>query len=264
MSFRRLLKEGNTLTKHVQKTGQLLIYGVFSFGVGFLFPVPNGIKTMLSAVDLTQWSPPSKPIVRISIGESLRGNRIGATGLRASERKSERGFSEIFERFWEGFRGFQRFSEVLRGFQRFLRGFQSFLRGFQRSSQRPSQRQISSQRLSVLLPLIVLPLELSPIQDRGRSRNDRGRSRKEKGKIEEIAFSLVSRFWAIFVTLEFVGIFGRMVCADGLCFGARFPLWSWIPPRPPAVKFTNALWHRNITYETKLTDLSLQSYEVHA
>ena len=34
------------------------------------------------------------------------------------------------------------------------------MRGFQRSS----QRQISSQRLSVLLPLIVLPLELSPIQ----------------------------------------------------------------------------------------------------
>ena len=30
------------------------------------------------------------------------------------------------------------------------------------SSRRPSQRQIFSQRLSVLLPLIVLPLELSP------------------------------------------------------------------------------------------------------
>ena len=38
------------------------------------------------------------------------------------------------------------------------------MRGFQRksASQRPSERQISSQRLSVLLPLIVLPLELSP------------------------------------------------------------------------------------------------------
>ena len=36
----------------------------------------------------------------------------------------------------------------------------------QRPSQSPSQRQISSQRLSVLLPLIVLPLELSPIQAR--------------------------------------------------------------------------------------------------
>ena len=81
-------------------------------------------------------------------------------------RGSERGrFSEIFERFLRGFervfRGFERFSEVLRGFQRFLRGFQ-------RSSQRPSQRQISSQRLSVLLPLIVLPLELSP---RGSTKN---------------------------------------------------------------------------------------------
>ena len=45
-----------------------------------------------------------------------------------------------------------------------MRGFQSFLRGVQRfrSSQRPSERQISSRRLSVLLPLIALPLELSP------------------------------------------------------------------------------------------------------
>ena len=86
------------------------------------------------------------------IGESSRGNRIGATGLRASERKSaservservsERaGFQRFlrgFERFLEVFRGFERFSEVLRGFQSFLRGFQRFLRGFQRSSQRPS------------------------------------------------------------------------------------------------------------------------------
>ena len=66
-----------------------------------------------------------------------------------------------FERFLEVFRGFERFSEVFRGFQRCFRGFQRLFRGFQRSSQRPSQRQISSQRLSVLLPLIMLPLELS-------------------------------------------------------------------------------------------------------
>ena len=104
--------------------------------------------------------------------QSLRGNRIGATGLRPSERKSaservseREGFQRFlrgFERFLEVFRDFERFSEVFRGFERFFRGFQRFLRGFQRSSQRPSQRQISSQRLSVLLPLIVLPLELSP------------------------------------------------------------------------------------------------------
>ena len=111
-----------------------------------------------------------------TVGESSRGNRIGATGPRASERKSaservservseREGFQRFlrgFERFLEVFRDFERFSEVFRGFERFLRGFQRFLRGFQRSSQRPSQRQISSQRLSVLLPLIVLPLELSP------------------------------------------------------------------------------------------------------
>ena len=69
----------------------------------------------------------------------------------------------LWEGLWEGVMVFRDFWEVFRGFQRFLRGFQSFLRGFQRSSQRPSQRQISSQRLSFLLPLIVLPLELSPI-----------------------------------------------------------------------------------------------------
>ena len=119
------------------------------------------VPTVLACLQSTQW-----------IGESLRCNRIGATGLRASERKSaservseREGFQRFLrglERFLEVFRGFQRFSEVLRGFQRFLRGFQRFLRGFQRSSQRPSQRQICSQRLSVLLPLIVLPLELSP------------------------------------------------------------------------------------------------------
>ena len=95
-------------------------------------------------------------------GKSLRGNRIGATGLRASERKSASERVSEREGFQRFLRGFERFSEVLRGFQRFLRGFQRFLRGFQRSSQRPSQRQISSQRLSALLPPIVLPLELSP------------------------------------------------------------------------------------------------------
>ena len=44
------------------------------------------------------------------VGESSRGNRIGATGLRASERKSasERVSERVSER---------------EGFQRFLRGF---------------------------------------------------------------------------------------------------------------------------------------------
>ena len=48
-----------------------------------------------------------------SFGESLRRNRIGATGLRASERKSAS--ERVSER--EGFqRGFERFSEAFRGF----------------------------------------------------------------------------------------------------------------------------------------------------
>ena len=50
------------------------------------------------------------------VGESLRGNRIGATGLRASERKSAS--ERVSER-----EGFQRF---LRGLERFFRGFERF------------------------------------------------------------------------------------------------------------------------------------------
>ena len=60
-----------------------------------------------------------------------------------------------FERFLEVFRDFERFSEVLRGFQRFLEVFRGPLRD-------PLRGRFPSQRLSVLLPLIVLPLELSP------------------------------------------------------------------------------------------------------
>ena len=55
-------------------------------------------------------------------------------------------------------RRFERFSEVFRAF---LEVFRDFLEVF-RGPHRDPQRQISSQRLSVLLPLIVLPLELSP------------------------------------------------------------------------------------------------------
>ena len=71
---------------------------------------------MLSAVDRVG----APGISLTTIGESLRGNRIGATGLRASERKSasQRVSERVSER--EGFqRFFERFSEVFRGFQRF-------------------------------------------------------------------------------------------------------------------------------------------------
>ena len=78
-------------------------------------------------------------------------------------------------------------------------------------------------------------------EDRGKIEEDWGkieeRSRKDRGKIEEDRGSCVffsePLFGAIFVTLEFLGTFGRMVCADGLRFGARFRLWSWTPPPPP-------------------------------
>ena len=75
----------------------------------------------------------SRPEVSAFFGESSRGNRTGATGLRASERKSasERVSERVSER--EGFqrflRGFERFLEVFRGFERFseaLRGFRVF------------------------------------------------------------------------------------------------------------------------------------------
>ena len=86
------------------------------------------------------------------IGESSRGNTIGATGRRASEREIC-----LWEDLWEG--GFQRISEVFRqGFQRFSEIFQLFSEVF---SETLSEADLP-QRLSVLLPLIVLPLELSP------------------------------------------------------------------------------------------------------
>ena len=67
---------------------------------------------------------------RTELGESLRGNRIGATGRRASERKSasERVSERVSERggFQRYLRGFERFSEVFRGSQRFLEVFRDF------------------------------------------------------------------------------------------------------------------------------------------
>ena len=57
----------------------------------------------------------SRPVFR----ESSRGNAIGATGPRASERESvsERvSEREIFQRFLEVLRGFERFSEVFSDF----------------------------------------------------------------------------------------------------------------------------------------------------
>ena len=110
-----------------------------------------------------------------------RGNRTeslweGNLPLRGSLRGSL--FSEGF------FRGFQRFLEVLRGFQRFLerfpevfkdfsevfRDFSGIFRGPLRD---PLRGRFPSQRLSVLLPLIVLPLNLSPttIPEKERSRS---------------------------------------------------------------------------------------------
>ena len=73
------------------------------------------------------------------------------------------------ESLWEGNlplrgslrgRGFQRFLEVVRGFQAF-RDFSEVFRGPLRD---PLRGRFPSQRLSVLLHLIVLPLQLSPTQ----------------------------------------------------------------------------------------------------
>ena len=80
-----------------------------------------------------------QPLPKGPVGESLRGNSIGATGLRASERKSasERVSERVSER--EGFqrflRGFERFSEVFRGCERFLEFFERFSEIFERFSE---------------------------------------------------------------------------------------------------------------------------------
>ena len=57
------------------------------------------------------------------------------------------------------FRGLQSSSELFRGFQRFFRDLSEVFKGPLRDLLRGK---FPSQRLSVLLPLIVLPLELSP------------------------------------------------------------------------------------------------------
>ena len=59
------------------------------------------------------------------LGESLSGNRIGATGLRASERKSASERVSEREGFQRFSRGFERLLEVFRGFSEVFRGFQS-------------------------------------------------------------------------------------------------------------------------------------------
>ena len=76
--------------------------------------------------------------------EPLRGK---SASERVSDRTSER----------EGFRGFQSFSEFF--FSEIFRDSQRFFRGPLRD---PLRGRSPPQRLSVLLPLIVLPLELSP------------------------------------------------------------------------------------------------------
>ena len=63
--------------------------------------------------------------------------------------------------------GFQKFLQVLRGFERFSeRGFQRIFRGPLRD---PLRGRFPSQRLSVLLSLIMLPLELSRNTERPKS-----------------------------------------------------------------------------------------------
>ena len=102
-------------------------------------------------------------------GQMNRGSRTESLWeanlpLRGSLRGSLRGgFSEFFQSSFRGFRGLLRSSEVFRGgFQSLGRGFQCFFRGLLRN---PLRGRFPSQRLSVLLPLIVWPLELSPTRD---------------------------------------------------------------------------------------------------
>ena len=110
-------------------------------------------------------------------GERLRGNTIRGHRTESLREENRPLKGSLRGRF---FGDFQRFLAVFIVFQ----SFSEIFRGFQRSSQRPSQRQIflseilseadfplrdplrgrfSSQRLSVLVPLIVLPLNLSPM-----------------------------------------------------------------------------------------------------
>ena len=72
---------------------------------------PNSSQFITQCLVTTPVAEISKFHLReLLVGESLRGNRIGATGLRASERKSAS--ESVSERVSER-----------EGFQRFLRGF---------------------------------------------------------------------------------------------------------------------------------------------
>ena len=94
------------------------------------------------------------------MGQQEQGQQRGQSASeRVSERTSEREGCRGFQRFFEVFRGFQSFSEVFGGFQRFSEVFQRFFRGPLRD---PLRSRFPSQRLSVLLPLFLLPLNLSP------------------------------------------------------------------------------------------------------
>ena len=87
--------------------------------------------------------------------EEGQQDREPLRGKSASERVSER---EGFQRFLKGF--LQRLSEVFRDLSEFFRG----------PLRDPLRGRFPSQRLSVLLPLIVLPLEVFPASVRARLR----------------------------------------------------------------------------------------------
>ena len=80
------------------------------------------------------------------IGESLRGNRVGATGLRASERKSASERVSEREGFQRFLRGFERVSEVFRG-ERFSEVLSETL----------SEADFLSEALSLVAPNRVAP-----------------------------------------------------------------------------------------------------------
>ena len=94
-----------------------------------------------------------------------RGNRTeslweGNLPLRKSLRGSLRG--RVFgglQKFLEIFRGFLM---LLEGFKRFWEVFRDFTEVFRGPLRDPLRGRFPSQRLSALLPLIVLPLECSP------------------------------------------------------------------------------------------------------
>ena len=122
---------------------------------------PSCVLDMLSNLQRVPKGPPNEDPSKSGLGVSF----CSVSSLRR-EFKGQHDRGNRTESLWRGKPASERFLRgSLRGrFAEVFRSFQRFSGGFFRGPLRDRRRgRFPSQRLSVLLPLIVLPFELSPI-----------------------------------------------------------------------------------------------------